>query len=282
MKFNVIGGGKLGKNIAIALSQSSDVKLGAIYNKHLKKAQLAIEQVGSGEAISNLNDLPAADIVFITVPDDSISTVVAYLVNHAILAPNTIVVHCSGVLSSSILKPLHQCLIASFHPLKAFRQDVVDKTSFQHCHCVLEGDYKAIACLTSLFSPLGALLISIHPNHKTIYHAAAVMASNYLVTLANSAISLFKESGIDDALSHEITVNLMQSSLTNIMHAPTLSSALTGPLARGDRLTISEHLTALSNPLIKELYTAAALATLPLTHLNAEQQTSLRDLLGRI
>ena len=67
-----------------------------------------------------------------------------------------------------------------------------------------------------LFKGLDAKLIPIKAEGKAAYHAAAVMASNYLVTLAASAIDLQTEAGISPLLARQITEDLMQSSLANI------------------------------------------------------------------
>jgi len=233
--------------------------------------------------VPELNKLPFAELTFITTPDDKIAQIAQHLVQEKIIGPQTMVAHCSGALPSTILSPLQKlgCLIASFHPLKAFSTDKSDQSVFRGCDCVIEGDSKAVERISFLFSQLDARVIPINTENKTLYHAAAVMASNYLVTLAAAAIELFDKAGITEEVAKQIATNLMTSSLNNIQQAKNLADALTGPLQRGDLNTLKMHLEALPMGEIRALYCSAAAATLPLTNLSEEQKSRVRDLLER-
>lgn len=276
MIFNIIGAGRLGKNIALALVANGQASLGGVCNKNRARAERAIVQIACGIAVESLHDLPSAKLTFITTPDDSIPRIVADLVKKS-LSFGSIVVHCSGVLSSDILSPLREqgCHIASIHPLKAFREGSMQADAFNRCDCVLEGDREALEILTPIFRFLGANPVTINAEKKASYHAAAVMASNYLVTLAANAVELFLQAGMEATQAKDIVGNLMQGSLNNIRQSPTMASALTGPLMRGDTATISQHLAALDNPQTRTLYEAAAYATLPLTTLSNKNKADI-------
>ncbi len=264
MKFNIIGAGRLGKNIASALLSQGNHELIAICNQTPRSTTHALEELGCGIAVESLSQLPPADITFITTPDDAIASIASTL-----RVSNSIVVHCSGVLSSDVLSPLkHQNnAIASIHPLKAFRKDDLQRNALNDCYCVIEGDALAIEQINVIFTALGARVVSIQSDQKPTYHAAAVMASNYMVTLASCAMDLFTQAGLTSAQAKDITQTLMQSSLSNIQQTAMLTEALTGPLARGDINTIQKHLSAIEPAHIHALYRAAAMATLPLTSL---------------
>lgn len=281
MDFNLIGAGRLGRVIAKALLDSGKAALGAVCNAHFHKAREAIRQLGSGVAVPHLLDLPPADLTFITTPDDQILQLAKQLAEQGILRPGSTVVHCSAVLSTTALAPLKAkgCHLASFHPLKAFAKGTRAKQVFQGCDCSIEGDEQAVQLVSALFNPLGVRMIRLEAAAKSTYHAAAVIAANYLVTLAATAIELFEEAGISADLAKQLTTQLMGSSLTNIQQTKRLSHALTGPLQRGDLNTVSQHLTALSKPSTKTLYRSAALATLPLTNLPDELKEQLQVLL---
>lgn len=273
MKFNIIGAGRLGKNLALSLMAQGDHQLLAVCNHGFNSAKSAVAELGSGMAVKMLVDLPAVDVTFITTPDDNIASIAKKWAN-----PHGIVVHCSGVLSSDVLTPLKEkgCLVASVHPLKAFRKNLIQSDAFQGCYCVIEGDDEAVQLLTNLFEQMSALVTSILPTKKSTYHAAAVMASNYLVTLAASAMELFIDAGLPEIQAHDMMQRMMQSSLTNIQQTTHMADALTGPLARGDLNTINKHLTAIEAQHIDALYRAAALATLPLTRLDTMTLGALR------
>ncbi len=277
MKFNIIGAGRLGKNLALSLMAHGDHQLVAVCNHGLNSAVQAVADLGSGLAVATLADLPAVAVTFMTTPDDCIANLAREWTN-----PSSIVVHCSGVLGSDVLAPLKHkgCLVASIHPLKAFRKDRVEQDAFQDCYCVVEGDDEAVQLLTALFSQMGALIIPISVVKKSTYHAAAVMASNYLVTLAACAVELLIEAGLPEPQAQDMTQRLMQSSLSNIQQTTHIAEALTGPLMRGDLDTINKHLNAIEAPDINALYRAAAFATLPLTHLDDRALCALRKRLN--
>ncbi len=249
----------------------------AVCNHGLSSAVKAVAELNSGLAVATLTDLPAVDVTFMTTPDDRIANLAKEWTN-----PGGIVVHCSGVLVSDVLAPLKNkgCLVASIHPFKAFRKDLVEQDAFQNCYCVVEGDEEAVQLLTTLFTQMGALVMPISAVKKSTYHAAAVMASNYLVTLAASAVELLIDAGLPEPQAQDMTQHLMQSSLSNIQQTTHIADALTGPLMRGDLDTINQHLNAIEVPYIDALYRAAALATLPLTHLDDRALCALRKRLN--
>jgi predicted short-subunit dehydrogenase-like oxidoreductase (DUF2520 family) len=270
MKINIIGAGRLGLSLARALIENLCAESLTICNRHFEHALKAVNTLGTGTAVETIADLPRADITFITAPDDAIAGIASQLATSHRTAPGQIIAHCSGVLNSEVLSPLRDsgCVLASIHPLRAFRANHVPFNAFQHCDCVVEGDTPAVVALTTLFTNMGSHIIPIMASKKATYHAAAVMASNYVVTLASCAFDLFHEAGLTDEQAQKITTRLMQSSLANLQSTTHASLALTGPLVRGDINTISMHLNAIQSEPINALYRAAGLATLPLTDLN--------------
>jgi predicted short-subunit dehydrogenase-like oxidoreductase (DUF2520 family) len=281
MQFNIIGAGALGLTLAYALEAKTKASLQAVCNSSLLSAQKSCEALGFGRAVSRLADLPPADLTFITCKDDSIALVVAELAEKGQFAPHSLVVHCSGVLDSSILAPLKQlgCSIASFHPLRAFRNDHLDAEAFAGRYCVLEGDTEACHDIETIFEPLGAKIMAIKPQGKVAYHAAACMLFNYSVTLAACSEALLQKAGIPAGMIQEMICNQIQNTLDNLRQSPNIGSALTGPLKRGDEQTIALHLQAIEEPTIKALYQAAGLATLDLTALSEEKKQAIKRLL---
>lgn len=281
MRFNIIGAGRLGLHLAHAIQHHGLGELAGVYNRDLTHAQAAVQLVGSGCAVTSIAALPSAPLTFITTPDDAIASVAHALASNSLIQAGDMVVHCSGVLGSDILSSLQAngVLTASIHPAKAFCAHAIHPAIFQGCYCVVEGEPQSVALLMDLFTALGAAVHAIETEKKTNYHAAAVMASNYIVTLARCARQLFHEAGLEDGLAEGMTQQLLQTSLTNISHASSLSEALTGPLMRGDVLTIAKHIHAIKDPVINGLYRAAGLATLPLTRFNADNRVQMAGLL---
>ncbi|MFI4918314.1 MAG: Rossmann-like and DUF2520 domain-containing protein [Legionellales bacterium] len=282
MKCNIIGAGRLGKNIALALSTAKVISVQAICNQSPISAANSCQEIGSGFAVDAFAQLPAAEIIWITCGDDAIKPAVQQLVKQVALNPGCLVFHCSGVLSSAILLPLKEqgCSIASIHPLKAFRAGYLDAHAFNDVDCVVEGDAPALAWLTSAFTRLGARIIPIKPEAKAAYHAAACMASNYLITLAACSEALLLKAGLTPQQARLMIYRLMQGNLTNLLQVEEVSASLTGPLMRGDIETLSLHLQAIDNTSVSTLYKAAGLATLPLTQLTEAKKHLVEKTLG--
>lgn len=281
MNFNIIGAGRLGKNIALALSTAQIASLHSVYNLSLKSGKQSCLEIGSGTAVNTIDKLPATDIIWITCNDDSIRHIVKTLSKKSRIKPGNLIIHCSGVLNSTLLEPLKAqgCFIASFHPLKAFRAGYLNANSFKNVDCVLEGDEQACTWLNQSFSTLGANIITIKPEAKAIYHAAACMASNYLITLASCSEELLLKAGINQEQARPIICKLMQGNLNNLQETKLIAESLTGPLMRGDIETLSLHLKAIEHSVMKEFYKAAGLATLPLTQLTKDKQQTITELL---
>jgi predicted short-subunit dehydrogenase-like oxidoreductase (DUF2520 family) len=281
MNFNIIGAGTVGKNIALALSTEDIASLNAIVSSTKGSAAKACQELALGHPVEHLKELPEADVTWICCTDNALSLVVADLAQHTRFKENSLIIHCSGVFNSEVLAPLkaQNCFTASFHPLKAFKKGYLAADAFNQVSCVIEGDEAACAWLTHSFNRLGAQLLRINPAAKAMYHAAASISANYLITLAACSEELLIGAGIPQAVARHMICNLMAGNVNNLRHTPILSKALTGPLMRGDEATVALHLQAIDNPLIKKLYKAAGLATLPLTELTVEKMETLVSLL---
>lgn len=277
MNFNIIGAGRLGKNIALALSNAGLGSLLGVCNKNYASAIQSCNQLGFGQAFQRISDLPSADVIWLTCNDDAITSVIKQLRCKV----GTLVIHCSGVLSSAILEPLHLqgCHVASLHPLKAFKSDYLASNAFDGIDCIIEGDEPACNWLKATFESLHATIGSINPEAKAIYHAAACLVANYSITLSACAEELLLESGMNSEQTRRIICSLMQGSITNVESTEKSVESLTGPLMRGDIKTLAMHLAAINNQAIKNLYKAAGLATLTLTALPEETMQNIHSLL---
>jgi hypothetical protein len=86
--------------------------------------------------------------------------------------------------------------------------------------------------------------INIEDENKALYHAAACVASNYLVTLIDFAQYLYEKAGVPDSLAVKVMMPLIEGTLSNIKELGT-EQALTGPIVRGDVSTIAHHIEQL-------------------------------------
>ncbi len=282
MNYNIIGAGRVGKSIAMMLSSHSSFDAGVLCNSTLESALRAVKQLHGSYGVVCLAELPPADCTWLTCNDDAIEPVVQQLAEQRRVKTGSFVIHCSGVLSSKVLKPLqvNGCKVASIHPLKAFKNNAPEPDAFKGVHCVTEGDEEVCQWLTQLFTQAGAHVCTIMPEAKKIYHAAATIASNYLITLAACSEELLLKAGLSAEQSRQMICHLMQGNITNLQKTPAIADALTGPLMRGDANTIALHLQAIQQPILRKLYQTAGIATLPLTRLSEEKTIELMELLN--
>ena len=95
-----------------------------------------------------------------------------------------------------------------------------------------------------LAGDIGGVPVEIEADRKTLYHAAACIACNYLATLQEAAIATAVLAGIGAEPARQALGPLVAATVDNVMSLGA-SKALTGPIARGDKQTIVRHLQAL-------------------------------------
>jgi predicted short-subunit dehydrogenase-like oxidoreductase (DUF2520 family) len=239
---NIIGAGKVGKVMAQQFHRHHIFAIQDVLNQSLSSAQSACEFIGAGNAVQAVSDMRQADIYMITVADDQIKTCSAQLREYQLLQPSTVVFHCSGALSSGELGLNHGA--ASLHPMRSFADPERVAAGFAGTICSLEGDSYAVKVLTHALHQIDAEVLPIKTESKTLYHAAGVFTSNYLVTLMDAALQTFEAAGISAEMARKMAQPMAQETLNNIFRIGT-QRALTGPIARGDMHTVERHQQAL-------------------------------------
>ncbi len=187
------------------------------------------------------------DLIWVTVTDDEIENVALELQGK--VQPTSVILHTSGAHSSKVLKKhlyINPC--ASVHPLISCPlTNVTDDACIEAYQGVLhtvEGDADALMVAERLVDRLQGKCIRICTDNKALYHAGAVIASNYPVVLLQLAIEMLEKCGFEhqDALAGGRRL-LMQSAIACQTAEPL--DALTGPAKRGDHKTIGAHQTVL-------------------------------------
>jgi predicted short-subunit dehydrogenase-like oxidoreductase (DUF2520 family) len=188
-----------------------------------------------------------ADVVLLCVPDQEIAAAAAPI------APGRLVGHCSG---ATTLKPLDPHEAFSLHPLMT----VTGKgTRFAGAGAAVAGSTpRARQAAADLAEALGLTAVEIDESDRTVYHAAASIASNFLITLEAAAERLAAQAGVDRSL----LVPLVRATVEN-WAALGPERALTGPVARGDQVTVARQRSAIQNcdPDLLPLFDALVQAT---------------------
>jgi predicted short-subunit dehydrogenase-like oxidoreductase (DUF2520 family) len=278
---NIIGAGCLGKTIGYLLVKNQLVRIGAIHNTSRESTIKAIKFIGDGEYCPRITKLPAADITLITTPDDLVSSTCTMLCKSKYLKQGSIVLHCSGSLTTDALIAAKEkgCYLASIHPMRSFADPKLSICQYPGTYCAMEGDAEAMVTIRYLFDAIGSITYEIDKQKKSLYHAAGVFAANYLVTLAQQALLCLQEVGIEKKMAMNVIASLMSSTVANIEKTLSPQESLTGPIKRGDSSTIHKHLQSLANLEQKNLYSALGIATLSITAHNEEIKEQLTQAL---
>lgn len=254
--FAVVGCGKVGKALGKHL-QTAGYHLTGISTKHQESAEKAATIVGTENFTTQSNEIAkTSDIVFITTPDGIIADVCSQLSQDNGFKKDAVVLHCSGAHPSTILSSAREsgAHIGSMHPLQSFSAESSGNT-FKGIVISVEGDEQAVAAATQIANDLDSKCLTIKTENKILYHAAAVVACNYLVSLQDAAFRLMEEAGISRGDVFTVLSPLISGTLSNIEKSDTIK-ALTGPIARGDVETVTRHIHGIKEkmPEILALY----------------------------
>jgi predicted short-subunit dehydrogenase-like oxidoreductase (DUF2520 family) len=150
------------------------------------------------------------------------------------------------------------------HPLRAIADGRSGMDVLAGAIFGIEGDPRGVAAARALVAALGGTPLPLAAEHMTRYHAAAAMASNYVVALIDAAVALLGRAGIAETDAVAAIVPLVQGSVADVA-ARGPAAALTGPIRRGDRGTVERHLAALADiPDLDALYRALGRRTVEL------------------
>ena len=270
LRINIIGAGKLGRTLARLFNDTGLIHVGGIYNRTIESSQSALEFIGAGHVCSTIEQLSSqpAELWMIATPDDVIHSCAEQLAElSAINWQETIAFHCSGLQTSTVLAPLKKrgSQVASAHPAHSFASPQRSLSAFKSTVCTLEGDILAIEGISTLFKAAGGQTTTITAEAKPLYHAATVMASNYLIALLSVSETLLEKAGIEETLASAVLSPLMRQSLENGLTEGAVN-ALTGPITRGDSHTLQAHLEAIEQivPGLRSTYTTLGVQALKL------------------
>lgn len=263
----ILGAGKVGRALGTLLA-SAGVEVAAVTARSLEHAEEAARAVGAGAVQPRapragaspaatprpqaLTDNAAAarlgDLVLVTTGDDAIAPLVRELAEQGAFSPGQCVVHMSGALPLSALSPAADAgaLIGCAHPLVSFASAEAAVRAIPGSYFGVTAGPGAEEILGALVDVLGGHAVAVPDDAKALYHAAAVVASNYLVAIEDLAVELMQSAGFGEAGALAALRPLMSGTLANVRSRGT-TAALTGPVVRGDVDTVRKHLEALED-----------------------------------
>jgi len=263
LKLGFIGAGTVGTALAVRLN-SKGYQVVAASSRSQTSARNLAEVIRGCRAFNNNQGVAdVSELVFITTPDDAIASVVSQIQWHV----GQSVVHCSGADSTDTLEPAKKlgAQVGVFHPLQTFASAKQAIENMPGSTFALEAEEPLLSTLKDMATALDGHWVELKASDKVIYHAAAVIACNYLVTLVKLANDLWETFNIPSNQATQALLPLLRGTINNIDNVG-MPQCLTGPIARGDTGTINKHLDALQKkaPALLSTYRELGLQTIPI------------------
>jgi predicted short-subunit dehydrogenase-like oxidoreductase (DUF2520 family) len=282
LKLGFIGAGTVGTALAVRLN-SKGYPVVAVSSRSQTSAQnLAGTVNGCRVFDSNQAVADNAELVFITTPDDAIAPAASQIQWHQ----GQSVVHCSGADSTDILQPAREARaqVGAFHPLQTFASAKQAMENIPGSTFALEAEEPLLNTLKGMAIALDGHWVELKASDKVLYHAAAVFACNYMVTLVKLATDLWQTFNVPTQKATKALLPLLRGTLNNI-DTVGIPQCLTGPIARGDIGTINKHLDALNQtaPHLLSTYRELGQQTIPIAlakgRINQKQAQELQAIL---
>ena len=253
-----IGPGRMGTALALGLS-GAGYAVTAVSGRSAESAEKLASRLPSASALSPQQAADAVDLLFITTPD----AVIAEVARALTARPGLMVCHVSAATPRQVLASLEAggASTGVFHPLMAAgsRQNPRIPAGITFA---VEAEEPLSGILRRLAGSLGGHSMELEEVDRVLYHASAVLASNYLVTLIDQAAGLW-QGFADRREAVTALLPLVRGTLDNIENTG-IPECLTGPIARGDTGTVSAHLSAITDEPARVIYRCLGLATIPL------------------
>ena len=282
LKLGFIGAGTVGTALSITLSDRG-YQVVAVSSRSQTLTEKLAHAISGCRAVNNNQAVAdVAELIFITTPDGAIPQVASEVQWHH----GQSVVHCSGADSTDTLEPAKKsgAQAGAFHPLQTFASVKQAIENIPGSTFAIEAEEPLLTTLKDMATALDGNWIELKASDKVLYHAAAVIACNYMVTLIKLATDLWQTFNVPTHQATKALMPLLRGTLNNIDNVG-IPQCLTGPIARGDTGTIKKHINALQKvaPAVLSTYRELGLQTIPIAlakgRINQHQSEELKAIL---
>lgn len=242
----IIGAGRAGSSMGALFKRAGHRVI--IWDQAPETWEAAMQWLGERPYGGLERLLSEAQWLLVALPDQAIRP---WIAEHLLKGPTPSqlvgLMHLSGAMGTEVFGEVPQSLRRiALHPMRAFAAPVLHAEGLASTYFGVTAESMATANLwRQLLPEIAPRMLDIPEAQRSLYHAAAVMASNFTVPLLLDAKEMYRQCGIDGTVAAEIVTGLVKSALDNFMHLPG-HQVLTGPLTRGDASTVAGHLTALA------------------------------------
>ncbi len=263
LRVGIIGSGRVGAVLGAALRRVGHQVTGVSARPDLSRVRA--EALLPGVPIRPMPEVAAdCDLLLLTVSDDALASVTADVAT--VVHPGQYVAHTAGRFGIGVLDPvtLSAAIPLALHPAMTFTGTSLDLTRLEDCPFAVTAAPEALPVAEALVIEMGGDPIVVSEESRLIYHAALAHGANHLVTLVAQTRELLGLAGVSDPA--RLVAPLLRAALDNALREG--DAALTGPVARGDTGTLTEHLDDLGEvaPDIAVTYRALARSTAQRAH----------------
>jgi len=238
----ILGPGKVGTAVGHFLRRAGH-DIVAVAGRSLEKAQRAVAYTGGEPTTDFVRAARGADCILITTTDDAVASVCTTVAEGGGVQKGSKVVHTSGAGGLDLLQEAKRqgAHVACIHPLQTFAdvESAIGKIPGSTFGITADEELLPWAC--RIVEDLGGRPFHVPDEDKALYHAAACMASNYLVTLMVLVEEIYGRMGLSREDAIRAFWPLVKGTIVNIENKGTIPS-LTGPIARGDGGTVLKHM----------------------------------------
>jgi predicted short-subunit dehydrogenase-like oxidoreductase (DUF2520 family) len=236
----------------------------AVAGRDPGRTAVAAAFIGHGARPADLGTAPKrCSRVLIAVSDSAIPEVARQLAESGM--KRGMALHTCGAMGREALAPLAAAGLAcgAIHPLQSVASPEQGLSALANCAYAIEGEPAALEWAGRIAATLGGPTLLVPPESRPLYHAAAVMAGNYVIALMDAAAILMKAAGIGQEAALRALAPVVEASTANALRLGPVE-ALTGPVQRGDAQTIQTHMHAVkaAPASVRALYVAAGLHAL--------------------
>jgi predicted short-subunit dehydrogenase-like oxidoreductase (DUF2520 family) len=261
----IIGAGRVGGAVGRLLAQAG-YAVTAVAARSRETAEQAGAFIGAGEPLTDMvKAASSAAIIILTTPDGAIKSACDAIAAGKGFRSGAVVVHTSGAQTMDLLSAAKNAgaFRAVLHPLQSIPSMELGVRNIPGSYFRIEADPEASSIARELMKALGGIELKMpkwgsDKGSAALYHAGAVVVSNFFVALVDFGLRYYQALGADKKEALKAVLPLIKGTLANIESAG-IPDALTGPIMRGDVETVKGHLQAMSErapellPLYREL-----------------------------
>ncbi|VWB53181.1 coenzyme F420-dependent NADP oxidoreductase [Burkholderia pseudomultivorans] len=245
-RLGFIGAGRLARCVARRFAQAG-FPVVAVASRRPESARALAAHIDGCIAVDTPQQVvDAADLIFLTVPDDHLGATAATLRFDAARAARQALVHCSGASAVDLLDPAKRqgAATGGFHPLYLFGGSDADLARIDGCSVTIEADGALHATLLRLVAALGCHPLSIPAGGRMLYHAAAHYAASFALCGLAEAVELWRGVGFDEQAALRALLPMLAGTIETARDKG-LANALAGPVSRGDTGIVERQLALL-------------------------------------